>query len=71
MIRYELERVLISKKLKKCKVYLNPEVLELSHEFVPIGTPKGPFALLGAELVFEFWSNLDSFFKDFLAWNCT
>ena len=28
-------------------------------------------ALLGAKPTFEFWSNLDSFFEDFLAENCT
>ena len=28
-------------------------------------------ALLGVESAFEFWSNLDSLFKDFLAGNCT
>ena len=33
---------------------------------VPIGTPRVLNGLLGAELVFEFWSNLDSFFEGFL-----
>ena len=68
MIKYELGRVLISKKIKKGKVYLNPGVLGPSFEFVPIGTWEWPFWVPDPRLSFGlFWTPFLRFFESRLA----
>ena len=61
-IRYDLELVLISKKSKKIGFITIRRSL---------GLQECQMALMGVELAFEFWSNLDSLFEDFWARNFT
>ena len=69
-IRYKLERVFISKKSKKIGFIIRKSSSRATNSGQS-ALQECRMALLGARSVFEFWSNLDSFFKDFLARNCT
>ena len=77
-IKYKLECVLISKKSKKIG-FISIKTLSCRAEHLgqsALGKCRSALqeyrqALLGDRLMFEFWFDLDSFFEDFLAGNCT
>ena len=91
-IKYELERVLISKNSKKIGFILIRRIsgraehlgqstlgkrqsalvmCRLTLAMCQLTLQECRQAFLGAKHPFQFWFNMDSFFKDFLARNCT
>ena len=84
-IIYELEHILISKKLKKIGFISIKKSLGLAKNLgqstlgkyrlalamCQLALQECQMALLGVRSAFEFWPNFDSFLKDFLAGNCT
>ena len=77
-IKYELERVLISKNSKKIGFILIRRIPgqvehlgQLTLAMCRLTLQECRQAFLGAKNPFQFWFDMDSFFKDFLARNCT